>query len=125
MATLNAGVLVLPWGKSDVLILPDPLPFFNCCYYTFHGLHMNGVQDIRQESVIIGATTAFSGKAHLSWMLSKDIQSNVTNNSQVFSRMIFAHSVVIFMKGHVKTPVKRTFNSPMGSGCFRKSVHIG
>ena len=85
---------------------------------------MNGTQNIREKSIIISAAATLSGKANLRGILPEDIQGNVTDDSHVFSRMIFAHSAVIFMKCHVKAPMKRTFNAPMGSGCLSKYIHI-
>ena len=92
--------------------------------YLDHGLRMNGAQDVGQESIVISTATAFSGNADLRGVLPEDIQGNVTDDGHVFSGMVFAHPAVIFMKGHVKTPMHGTFNAPMGSGGPGKRIYI-
>ena len=74
---------------------------------------MNRKQDISQESAVIRATTAFSGEGDVDGVIFEDIESNMSDNSHIFSGMIFPDTAVILMKGHIQW---REFSMPQ---CLR------
>lgn len=74
---------------------------------------MNGVHSIGEKSIIIGAAAAFSGKADFCGVFFEDIERNMPNDHHVFRRVILPDPAVVLPEGHIQTPGKRIFDSPV------------
>ncbi len=85
---------------------------------------MNRAEEISEEGIVISAAAAFSGKRKVSRVAFEDIESNMADDSHIFSGMIFPDTTVILMEGHIQTPMERILDAPMFADCVCKSGQI-
>ena len=86
---------------------------------------MNGIHDIGEKGVVIGAATAFSCKTGGRGILFQDVQGNMPDNSHILSGMVFADTTMVLAECHIQTPVEGIFNSPVFAYRFGKQSWDG
>ena len=89
-----------------------------------HGSRMNRKQDFLKISIIISAASSSSGDRKFIIHIFQHIQNDVSDDSEVFGRMILSHSRMVFAESNVQAPMERVFNAPMTSSGVGELCYI-
>ncbi len=88
------------------------------------GLRMNGKDYLLQVGIIIGASSPAAGNGKIIVHLLESRKSNMSNNREILSRMIFSDTRMVFVKRHIQAPMQRILHTPMPSYSYGKLRYI-